>query len=41
MNPRQTPKTHIKKINKDQTQRTNNKSSKGKTTNNTEGEDNS
>ena len=38
MNPRQTPKTHIKKINKDQTQRTNNKSSKGKTTNNTQGD---
>ena len=35
------PKTHINQINKDQTQRTNIKSSKGKTTNNTEGEDNS
>ena len=31
------PKTHIKQINKDQTQRTNTKSSKGKTTNNTKG----
>ena len=29
------PKTHINQINKDQTQRTNIKSSKGKTTNNT------
>ena len=29
------PKTHIKQVNKDQTQRTNIKSSKGKTTNNT------
>ena len=35
INPRQnTPKTHINQINKDQTQRTNIKSSKGKTTNN-------
>ena len=34
INPRQnTPKTHINQINKDQTQRTNIKSSKGKTTN--------
>ena len=33
INPRQnTPKTHINQINKDQTQRTNIKSSKGKTT---------
>ena len=32
------PKTHINQINKDQTQRTNIKSSKGKTTNNTEGD---
>ena len=31
------PKTHINLINKDQTQRTNIKSSKGKTTNNTQG----
>ena len=31
------PKTHINQINKDQTQRTNIKSSKGKTTYNTEG----
>ena len=30
-------KTHINQINKDQTQRTNIKSSKGKTTNNTQG----
>ena len=30
------PKTHINQINKDQTQRTNIKSSKGETTNNTE-----
>ena len=30
------PKTHINQINKDQTQRTNIKSSKGKTTNNTQ-----
>ena len=37
INPRQnTPKTHINQINKDQTQRTNIKSSKGKTTNNTQ-----
>ena len=32
------PKTHSNQINKDQTQRTNIKSSKGKTTNNTEGD---
>ena len=31
------PKTHINQINKGQTQRTNIKSSKGKTTNNTQG----
>ena len=31
------PKTHINQINKDQTQRTNIKSSKGKTTDNTQG----
>ena len=31
------PKTHVNQINKDQTQRTNIKSSKGKTTNNTQG----
>ena len=31
------PKIHINQINKDQTQRTNIKSSKGKTTNNTQG----
>ena len=31
------PKTHINQINKEQTQRTNIKSSKGKTTNNTQG----
>ena len=38
INPRRnTPKTHINQINKDQTQRTNIKSSKGKTTNNTQG----
>ena len=30
------PKTHINQINKDQTQRTNIKSCKGKTTNNTQ-----
>ena len=30
------PRTHINQINKDQTQRTNVKSSKGKTTNNTQ-----
>ena len=32
------PKTHINQINKDQKQRTNIKSSKGKTTNNTQGD---
>ena len=32
------PKTYINQINKDQTQRTNIKSSKGKTTNNTQGD---
>ena len=32
------PKTHISQINKDQTQRTNIKSSKGETTNNTQGD---
>ena len=32
------PKKHINQINKDQTQRTNSKSSKGKTTNNTQGD---
>ena len=32
------PKTHINQINKDKTQRTNMKSSKGKTTNNTQGD---
>ena len=32
------PKTHINQINKDQTQRTNIKSIKGKTTNNTQGD---
>ena len=31
------PKTHINQINKDQTQRTNIKSGKGKTINNTQG----
>ena len=34
------PKTHINPINKDQTQRTNIKSSKGKTINNTQGDSN-
>ena len=39
INPRwNTPKTHINQINKDQTQRTNIKISKGKTTNNTQGD---
>jgi len=39
INPRRnTPKKHIIHINKDQTQRTNIKSSKGKTTNNTQGD---
>ena len=32
------PKTHISQINKDQTQRANIKSSKGKATNNTQGD---
>ena len=32
------PKIHITQINKDQTERTNIKSSKGKTTNNTQGD---
>ena len=32
------PKTHINQINKDQTQRANIKSSKGKPTNNTQGD---
>ena len=35
---RKYPKTHINQIDKDQTQRTNIKSSKGKTTNNTQGD---
>ena len=34
------PKTHINQINEDQTQRTHIKSSKGKTTNNTQGDSN-
>ena len=39
INPRRnTPKTHINQINKDQTQRTTIKSSKGKTTNNSQGD---
>ena len=38
INPWINPKTHINQINKDQTQRTNIKSSKGKTTNNTQGD---
>ena len=39
INPRQKHlKTHINQINKDQTQRTNIKNSKGKTTNNTQGD---
>ena len=37
INPRQNTPRHINQINKDQTQRTNIKSSKGKTTNNTQG----
>ena len=37
INPKH-PKTHINQINKDQTQRTNIKSSKGKITNNTQGD---
>ena len=35
---RKHPKTHINQINEDQTQRANIKSSKGKTTNNTQGD---
>ena len=39
INPRQKkPKTHINQINKDQTQRANIKSSKGKAKNNTQGD---
>ena len=38
INPRQNKQTHINQINKDQTQRTNIKSSKGKATNNTQGD---
>ena len=38
INPRQNTPRHIYHINKDQTQRTNNKSSKGKATNNTQGD---
>ena len=39
INPRRnTPKTYFNQINKDQTQRTNIKSSKGRTTNNTQGD---
>ena len=38
INPKQNIPTHINQINKDQTQRTNIKSSKGKTTNNTQGD---
>ena len=38
INPSINPKTHINQINKDQTQRTNIKSSKGKTINNTQGD---
>ena len=38
INPRWKTKTHINKINKDQTQWTNIKSSKGKTTNSTQGD---
>ena len=37
INPRRNTPTHINQINKDQTQRTNIKSSKGKTTNDTQG----
>ena len=36
INPRETPKIFVNQINKDQTQRTNIKSSKGKTTNKTQ-----
>ena len=38
INPRQNTPRHIYHINKDQTQRTNNKSSKGKAPNNTQGD---
>ena len=38
INPRQNPKTHINQINEDQTQRTNIKSNKRKTTNNSQGD---
>ena len=38
INPRQNTPTHINKINEDQTQRANIKSSKGKATNNTQGD---
>ena len=38
INPRQNTPRHINQINKDQTQRTNIKSSKGKTTNNIQGD---
>ena len=38
INPRQDTPRHINQINKDQTQRTNIKSSKGKTTNNSQGD---
>ena len=38
INPRRNITRHINQINKDQTQRTNIKSSKGKTTNNTQGD---
>ena len=38
INPRRNTPRHINQINKDQTQRTNIKSSKGKTTNNTQGD---
>ena len=38
INPRQNTPRHINQINKDQTQRTNIKTSKGKTTNNTQGD---
>ena len=38
INPKQNIPTHINQINKDQTQRTNIKSSKGKTTNNPQGD---
>jgi len=38
INPRQNTPRHINQINKDQTQRTNIKISKGKTTNNSQGD---